>query len=196
MVGGSCSGCDILCLLIWQAAFFIHSSMRSLRGCLEWDLIGAVWDTPGIVVVVESLSHLWLFVTPGLQHNRLPCPLLSPGVCSNSCPLSQWCHLTISSSPGIAEVKSLEMYNAIYMWSSGFCFKVRVGPWHAAALLREEGQSPASPCCSFPISCLFPLLSIPFLTSFLLCLPSSFFPPVSSLRPWVSTDACGYCLLD
>ena len=32
-----------------------------------------------------------------LQHARLPCPLLSPGVCSNSCPLSQWCHPTISS---------------------------------------------------------------------------------------------------
>ena len=29
---------------------------------------------------------------------RLPCPSLSPGVCSNSCPLSQWCHPTISSS--------------------------------------------------------------------------------------------------
>ena len=34
----------------------------------------------------------------GLQHTRLPCPLLSPGVCSNSCPLSQQCHPTISSS--------------------------------------------------------------------------------------------------
>ena len=33
----------------------------------------------------------------GLQHARLPCPSLSPGVCSNSCTLSQWCHLTISS---------------------------------------------------------------------------------------------------
>ena len=32
-----------------------------------------------------------------LQHARLPCPSLSPGVCSNSCPLSQWCHPTISS---------------------------------------------------------------------------------------------------
>ena len=30
----------------------------------------------------------------GLQHTRLPCPSLSPGVCSNSCPLSQWCHPT------------------------------------------------------------------------------------------------------
>ena len=34
----------------------------------------------------------------GLQHARLPCPLPSPRACSNSCPLSQWCHPTISSS--------------------------------------------------------------------------------------------------
>ena len=34
----------------------------------------------------------------GLQHSRLPCPSLSLGVCSNSCPLSRWCHPTISSS--------------------------------------------------------------------------------------------------
>ena len=33
-----------------------------------------------------------------LQHTRLPCPSLSPRVCSNSCPLSQRCHPTISSS--------------------------------------------------------------------------------------------------
>ena len=34
----------------------------------------------------------------GLHHASLPCPSLSPKVCSNSCPLSQWCHPTISSS--------------------------------------------------------------------------------------------------
>ena len=34
----------------------------------------------------------------GLQHIRLLCPSLSPRVCSTSCPLSQWCYLTISSS--------------------------------------------------------------------------------------------------
>ena len=33
-----------------------------------------------------------------LQHARLPCPSPSSGSCSNSCPLSQWCHPTISSS--------------------------------------------------------------------------------------------------
>ena len=34
----------------------------------------------------------------GLQHARLSCPSLSLGACSNSCPLSWWCYLTISSS--------------------------------------------------------------------------------------------------
>ena len=34
----------------------------------------------------------------GLQHSRPPCPSPTPGVYSNSCPLSQWCHPTISSS--------------------------------------------------------------------------------------------------
>ena len=34
----------------------------------------------------------------GLQHTRLLCPSPSPRVCSNSSPLSQWCHSTISSS--------------------------------------------------------------------------------------------------
>ena len=34
----------------------------------------------------------------GLQHTRLPCPSPTPGAYSNSCPSSQWCHLTISSS--------------------------------------------------------------------------------------------------
>ena len=33
-----------------------------------------------------------------LQHTRLACPSPSPRVCSNSCPLSRWCHPTVSSS--------------------------------------------------------------------------------------------------
>ena len=34
----------------------------------------------------------------GLQHARLPCPSSTLGAYSNSCPFSQWCHPTISSS--------------------------------------------------------------------------------------------------
>ena len=42
----------------------------------------------------DTLQPHWL------QHTWLPCPSFSPGVCSNSCPLSQWCHPTVSSSVG------------------------------------------------------------------------------------------------
>ena len=43
-------------------------------------------------VMSDSLQH------HGLQHARFPCPLPSPGVCSDTCPLNWWCHSTISSS--------------------------------------------------------------------------------------------------
>ena len=39
---------------------------------------------------VQSLSHVWLFVTLGLKYARPPCPSPTPGACSNSHPLSQW----------------------------------------------------------------------------------------------------------
>ena len=51
-----------------------------------------------LVVIPQLLSPVWPFAHHGLQHTRLLCPSLSPGVCTNSCPLSQWCHPTISSS--------------------------------------------------------------------------------------------------
>ena len=50
------------------------------------------------VVAVHSLSCVWLFVTPLTVATRLPWPLPSLGACSNSHPLSWWCHPTISSS--------------------------------------------------------------------------------------------------
>ena len=56
------------------------------------------------LVPCGSLLFSWLVKSTsldrphGLQHTRLPCPLLSPGVYPNSCPLSWWCHPTISSS--------------------------------------------------------------------------------------------------
>ena len=58
------------------------------------------WLVP-ITLLLLLFSHwvvsnsLWPY---GLQHDRVPCPSPSPKVCSNSCPLSQWCYPTISSS--------------------------------------------------------------------------------------------------
>ena len=54
------------------------------------NLINSVQFIPSVMS-----GSLWLH---GLQHIRLPCPSPTPGVYPNSCPLSWWCHPTISSS--------------------------------------------------------------------------------------------------
>ena len=51
------------------------------------------------MILLFSCSVVYNSLQPhALQHARLPCLSPSPGVCSNSCPLSQWYHPTISSS--------------------------------------------------------------------------------------------------
>ena len=47
-----------------------------------------------------------------LQHARLPCPSPSPGACSNSCLLSQWCHPTYISSSAIPFSSCLQSFLA------------------------------------------------------------------------------------
>ena len=73
----------------------------------------------------------------GLQHTRLPCPSPSPGVCSNSCPLSWQCHLTISSSvtpllllPSIfPRIRICSNEWALHVrWSKYWCFSFSVSP--------------------------------------------------------------------
>ena len=61
-----------------------------LRSCNYWKFY--------TYSLVQLLSNVWLFVTPWTEAHTLPCPSPFPKVCSNSCPLSQWCHPTISSS--------------------------------------------------------------------------------------------------
>ena len=57
--------------------------------------------TQVILLLLFSRSVVSTSLPPhGLQCIRLLCPSRSPGACSNSCPLSRWCHPTISSSVG------------------------------------------------------------------------------------------------
>ena len=51
-----------------------------------------------IACSVQFSCPVQLFVTPGMQHARLPCPSPTSRACSNLCPSSQWCHSTVSSS--------------------------------------------------------------------------------------------------
>ena len=59
-------------------------------------------------------DSLWLH---RLQHTRLPCPTLSPGVCSNSCPLSQWCRPAISSSVAPSSpARNRSYHQGLFQW--------------------------------------------------------------------------------
>ena len=51
----------------------------------------------------------------GLQHARLPCPSLTPGAYSNSCPSSQWCHPLSSPSP---PAFNLSQHQGLFKWVS------------------------------------------------------------------------------
>jgi len=56
----------------------------------------------------------------GLQHARLPCPSPTPRAYSNSCPSSQWCHQTISSSvvPFFSHLQSFPASGSFHWVSS------------------------------------------------------------------------------
>ena len=55
----------------------------------------------------------------GLQHTRLPCPSPNPRAYSNSCPSSQWCHPTISSSIiPFSSCLNLSQHQGLSQWVS------------------------------------------------------------------------------
>ena len=58
----------------------------------------------------------------GLQHTRPPCPSPTPGVYPNSCPLSQWCHPTISSSV-VSFLSRLQSFILGTCWPREFIFQ-------------------------------------------------------------------------
>ena len=72
-----------------------HSSLeKKEKSWKYWGCLISVY-----IISQFSTSVMSDFLWPhGLQHARPPCPSSTPGVYSNSCPLSQWCHPTISSS--------------------------------------------------------------------------------------------------
>ena len=84
------------CLDRWRVA---QPDTRRDRGI--WFLINEKGENRGVMALfssVQSLSHVHSLQPNGLQHTRLPCPSPTPGIYSNSGPLSRWCHPTISSS--------------------------------------------------------------------------------------------------
>ena len=66
---------------------------------------------------VQSLSHVQLSRPHVLQHARPPCPSPTPGVYSNSCPSSRWCHpASHPLSPPSRPAFSLFQHQGLFQW--------------------------------------------------------------------------------
>ena len=94
-VGGSYS--------LLQGIFLTQGSNPCLLNLLHWQVgsLLLVWPRKPLIphFIQFSRSVMSNFLRPHeLQHTRPPCPSPTPRAYANSCSLSQWCHLTISSS--------------------------------------------------------------------------------------------------
>ena len=105
----------ILCM--WQGIWAVYEF-----SCLAWMLIHYFWLLPigwkpvtwSYLIAREAKKLHWMCILSSiqfnrsvvsdslrpheLQHSRPPCPSPTPGVHSDSCPSSPWCHPAISSS--------------------------------------------------------------------------------------------------
>ena len=93
--------CSFTCFLIKVASSFYFDCTFLLLN--YWKTLRVHWCTliklSPVGIVLFRPSVVSNFLQPhGMQHPRLSCPSPSPRVCSYSCPLSRWCHPTISPS--------------------------------------------------------------------------------------------------
>ena len=108
--GSSIHGIFQAILLEWIAFSFSSGSSQPR----DWTQVSRIvdrcfmaWATREVLLItIYSVQFSCLVVTDSLwphesQHARPPCPSPSPGVHSDSCPSSQWCHPAISSSVGL-----------------------------------------------------------------------------------------------
>ena len=72
---------------------------------------------------VQSLSRVLLLWPHELQHARPPCPLPTPGVHSDSHPLSQWCHPTDLSCHSFLLLPSIFLSIRVFSNESALCIK-------------------------------------------------------------------------
>ena len=82
------------------------------------------WNDPATHLLFSGSVVSISFQHHGLQHARLSCPSPFPGVSSNSCPLSRWCHPTISSSV-IPFSSGLQSFPATRVFSNESAFHIR-----------------------------------------------------------------------
>ena len=77
------------------------------------------WAELNIFMLFFSQQVMFDSLQPhGLQNARPPCPSRSPGVCSNSCPLSWWCYLSHPLPPSSPFAFNLSQHQGLSQWVS------------------------------------------------------------------------------
>ena len=113
--------------------------------CNAFQAWKSFWWNGVHVSSVQSVSHVWLFVTHEPQHSRPPCPSPTPGGRSNSYPSSRWCHLIlcrplllrlqsfpasgslkwVSSLHRVAKVLEFQLQHQSFQWTPRLiCFRM------------------------------------------------------------------------
>ena len=88
----------------WTPLFLGRNSRTNVSSILrssDITLLTKVSIVRAMILQVQfsSVHFSRIYMQPNwLSHSRLPCPSPTPRACSNSCPLSEWCYPTISSS--------------------------------------------------------------------------------------------------
>ena len=116
----------------WRAAVHgVTKSQTQLSNWTDW------WNLQHCLLLCLLLSHevtsnsSW---PHGLQHASLSFPSLSPGVCSNSCPLSRRCYRTMSSSATFFSF-CLRSFPVSGSFSNSVCYSITKSPPSALRLL-------------------------------------------------------------
>ena len=96
----------------------------------------------GLCLLLFFSHSVWNSLQPHqLQHARLSCPSPSPGACSNSCPLSCWCHPTISSSSSPSPALNLSQHQGLFQISQLFASGGQsIGVWASTSVLPMNTQ--------------------------------------------------------
>ena len=114
---------------------YVGSGLSSVCARLCQDLWGAHTEFSSVQLSRSVVSNS--LQPHGLQHARLPCSSPTPGAYSNSCPLSRWCHPTISSScrpllllPSIFPSISIFSSESVLhiRWRKCWSFSFSIGP--------------------------------------------------------------------
>ena len=103
---------------------WVTNTVKLQNNCKE---TGNFLGSKNLYLDVNKCARMWSSVqfshsvmsdsaTPWTEACQAPCPSPTPRVYSSSCPLSQWCHPTISSPSPLA--LSLSQYQGLFKWVS------------------------------------------------------------------------------